>query len=193
MAALVTARWGPSQHNLSTEVPLSYHLQGCFRLTACHRRSFHSPQQMLSTRLTYLQKVELEERSTSQCLLGPSHPCYQIRCPSLATLAGPNPTGPAGTLPKQSTPHHHRAAKNHPLEALRIEAGVPNTATKAQRQAAVAYEKAHCLPTNYHRKTLLEEPCRHRLTRPSWRSTAKGLMDKFPDAISSKDALQTLL
>ncbi len=33
---------------------------------------------------------------------------------NLATLAGPNPTGPAGTLPKQSSPNHHRTAQIHP-------------------------------------------------------------------------------
>ncbi len=32
----------------------------------------------------------------------------------------------------------------------------------------------------------------HRLKRPSWRSTAKGLMNKFPDAISSRDGQLTI-
>ncbi len=57
----------------------------------------------------------------------------------------------------------------------------------------MAYEKAHRLPTNHPRRTRLEEPCRQRLKRPSWRSTAKGLTNRFPDALSSRDALQTLL
>ncbi len=61
------------------------------------------------------------------------------------------------------------------LEALRIEAGVPSIATQAQQQAAVSYEKTHRLPANHPCRTLLEEPCRHRLKRPSWRSTAKAL------------------
>ncbi len=64
---------------------------------------------------------------------------------------------------------------------------------QVQQQAAVAYKKAHRLPTNHPRRTLLEEPCRHRLKRPSWRSTAKTLTNRFPDALSSRDALQILL
>ncbi len=64
--------------------------------------------------------------------------------------------------------------KTTPLEALRIEAGVPSIATQAQQQAAVA----HRLPTNHPRRTLLDEPCRHRLKRPSWRSTAKALTSR---------------
>ncbi len=83
--------------------------------------------------------------------------------------------------------------KATPLEALRIEAGVPSIAKQAQHQAAVAYEKAHRLPTNNPRRTLLDEPCRHRLKRPSWRTTAKALTSRLPEAFSSRNALQTLL
>ncbi len=57
----------------------------------------------------------------------------------------------------------------------------------------MAYEKAHRLPTNHPRRTLLQEPCRHRLKRPSWRSMAKTLTSRLPDALSSRDAPQTLL
>ncbi len=78
------------------------------------------------------------------------------------------------------------------LEALRIEAGVPSIASQAQHQAAVAYEKAHRLPMNHPRRTVLEEPRRHRLKRPSWRSTIKALTTRFPCALSSRDALKTL-
>ncbi len=74
-----------------------------------------------------------------------------------------------------------------------MEAGVPSIAAQAQQQAAVAYEKAHRLPTNDPRRTLLEKPCRHRFRWPSWRSAAKALMNRLPDAIFSRDALQTLL
>ncbi len=83
--------------------------------------------------------------------------------------------------------------KTTPLEALRIEAGVPSIATQVQQQAPVPNEKAHRLPTNHPRRTLLEEPCRHRQKRPSWRSTAKALTSRLPEALSSRDALQTLL
>ncbi len=38
----------------------------------------------------------------------------QLRCPSLAILAGPNPAGPVGVLLRQSTPIDHRAAQNTP-------------------------------------------------------------------------------
>ncbi len=72
--------------------------------------------------------------------------------------------------------------KTTPLEALRIEVGVLRIATQAKQQAAVAYEKAHRLPMNHSRRTLLEEPCRNRLKRPSKRSTAKALTNGFPDA-----------
>ncbi len=92
-------------------------------------------------------------------------------------------------MPKQGSPHHHRTAQNYPLEALRIEAGVPSIAT----QAAVAYGNAHRLPTNHPCRTLFEEPCCNRLKRPSWRSTTKALTSKYPDTLSSRDALQTLL
>ncbi len=114
-------------------------------------------------------KLGLEEKSTPQGLSGPSSHCYQLRCSSLATLAGPNPIGPARTLPKQSSPHHHRTAQTTPLDAFRIDTGVPSIATQAQQQTVVAYEKAHRLPTNHPHRTLLEEPCRRRLKRPSWR------------------------
>ncbi len=77
--------------------------------------------------------------------------------------------------------------KTTPLEALRIEAGVQNIATHAEQHAAVAYEKAHRLPTNHPRRTLLEEPCRHRLKRPSCRSTANALVNRLLDALSSRD------
>ncbi len=113
MAAIGTARWDYPQHNLSTEVPRSYHRQGPFLRTACRRSGLQSLYPMSSTRLTDLQKVGLEERPTPQGLSGPSSQCSQLRCPSLATLAGPNPTGPTGTLPKQSSPNHHRTAQNH--------------------------------------------------------------------------------
>ncbi len=56
--------------------------------------------------------------------------------------------------------------KTTPLKALRIEAGVPSIPTQAQQKkqkAAVAYEEVHCFPTNHPGRTLLEEPCRHRL------------------------------
>ncbi len=100
---------------------------------------------MSSTRLTYLQKVGLEERSTPQGLSGPPSQCYQLRFPSLATMAGPNTTGPAGTLQNRALRITTGKLKTTPLEALRIEAGVPSIATQAEQQAAVAYEKAHRL------------------------------------------------
>ncbi len=66
-----------------------------------------------------------------------------------------------------------------PLEAFRMEAGAPSIAAHAQLQAVVAYNKAHRLPTNQSRTTLLEEPCRHRIKRPSWRSADKALMNRL--------------
>ncbi len=145
---------------------------------------------MSSIRLTYLQKVGLEERLTHQGLLGPSLQRYQLRCPSLATLAGPNPTGLAGTLPKHSTKHYHRTAQNHPslgpqngCGSLEHRNASPTTNRCGLRQG----------PSSPNQSTLLEEPCRHRLKQPSWRSTAKAQMNRFPDAISSTDALQALL
>ncbi len=57
--------------------------------------------------------------------------------------------------------------KTTPLEALRIEAGVPSIATQAHQQVSVPYEKAHRHPPNHPRIALLKEPCRHRLKRPS--------------------------
>ncbi len=107
MATLVTATWVPSHRNLTIEAPRSYHRQGPFLRTACHCCGFQSPQQMWSTRLTFPQKVRLEERPTPQGL--PQR--NQLRCSCLATLNGPSPTEPAGTLPKQSTPHYHRTAQ----------------------------------------------------------------------------------
>ncbi len=49
-----------------------------------------------------------------------------------------------------------------------MEAVAPIIEPQAQQQATVAYEKAH-----HPRRTLLEEPCRHWLKRPSWRSMAR--------------------
>ncbi len=60
-------------------------------------------------------------------LSGPSFQCYQLRCPSLATLAGPNPTAPAGTLPKQSYPHHHRHV-TPPFKATALRSAMYTTA-----------------------------------------------------------------
>ncbi len=174
MAALITAKWGPFQHNLSTEVPRSYHRQGPFLRTACRSSNFQSLHQMLSTRLTYLQKVGLGGRPTPQGLSGLSSQCFQ-RCENRALRII------IGQL------------KTTPLEALRMGAGIPNIATQAQQQAAVAFEKAHRLPPNHPRRTMLEEPCRHQLKRPNWRSTTKILTNRFPDAISSRDILKTLL
>ncbi len=54
-----------------------------------------------------------------------------------------------------------------PLEAFRMEAGVPSIALHAQQQAVMAYDKARRLPTNQPRRSLLEKPCRHRIKRPS--------------------------
>ncbi len=42
LAALVTARWGPSHHNLSIKVPCSHHREGPFFRTACRRSNFQS-------------------------------------------------------------------------------------------------------------------------------------------------------
>ncbi len=53
-------------------------------------------------------------------------------------------------------------------EALRIKVGVPSIAHKAKSKSP--YEKAHRLPTNDSRRTLLEEQSRKRLKRPSWSS-----------------------
>ncbi len=74
--------------------------------------------------------------------------------------------------------------------ALRIITGQLKT---TPLEVAVAYENTHRLPTNHPRRTPLEEPCRHRLKRPSWRSTAKALTNRLPDALSSRGALQALL
>ncbi len=74
-----------------------------------------------------------------------------------------------------------------------MEAGVLSIAAKAQQQAAVAYENAPYLPTNHPCRTLLEEPCSHRLKRPSWRSAAKVLMNRVLETIFSKNVRQTLL
>ncbi len=46
---------------------------------------------------------------------------------------------------------------------------------------------------NHPRRTLLEEPCRHRFRQPSWCSTATAQANRFSDALYSKDALQTLI
>ncbi len=81
--------------------------------------------------------------------------------------------------------------KTTPLEALWIETGVPSIATPAQQQAAMPYEKVHRLPTNHPHITLLEEPCRHHFKRPSWRSAAKALTCRLPDALFSRNAFQT--
>ncbi len=54
-----------------------------------------------------------------------------------------------------------------PVEAFRMEAGVPGIALQGQQQADVAYKKAHRLPMNHPRRTVLEEPCRHRPKRRS--------------------------
>ncbi len=78
----------------------------------------------------------------------------------LAILAGPNPTGPDGMLPRQSTPDYHRQLKTPLLEALRFEMGVTNIRAQTKKRAAMAYERAHSVPKNNPRKTLLEEPCR---------------------------------
>ncbi len=125
---------------------------------------------MSNTRLTYLQKVELEKRPTPQGPSGPSPQCYQPRCLSLASLAGPNPTEPAGTLPNRARRIITRQLKTTPLGVLRMEARVPSILTRAQQQAAAAYEKARCLLPNHPHRTLIEVPCCHRLKRPSWLS-----------------------
>ncbi len=62
-----------------------------------------------------------------------------------------------------------------------MEVGVTGIAAQAQQQAAVAYKKAHRLPTNHPRGTLLEELCRHRLKRTCWCSAAKALMSRLTD------------
>ncbi len=67
-----------------------------------------------------------------------------------------------------------------------MKAGVTSITTQVHQQAIVVYEKAHRLPTNYPRRTLLEEPCRHRLKRPSWCTAAKALMNKLPDATTGE-------
>ncbi len=65
-----------------------------------------------------------------------------------------------------------------PLEAFRMEAGVPSIALHAQQQAAMAYDKAHRLPTNQAGRKLLDEPCRQRMKRPGWCSMAKALVNR---------------
>ncbi len=55
----------------------------------------------------------------------PSSQCYELRCPSRATLAGPNPTGPAGAVPKQGSHHHQRTAQNHPSRGPPDRGGSP--------------------------------------------------------------------
>ncbi len=65
--------------------------------------------------------------------------------------------------------------------------------TSIAQQAVMAYVKAHRLLTNHHRRALLEEPSRHRLKRPGWRSAAKALTStQLLDANSLRDTLQLL-
>ncbi len=63
-----------------------------------------------------------------------------------------------------------------PMEMLRREAGVCSMTTLMRRQTAIAYGKAARLTTEHPRHRLLNSPVRHRLVRPSWRSTAQSLI-----------------
>ncbi len=74
-----------------------------------------------------------------------------------------------------------------------MKAGVTSITTQVQQQATVVYQKARHLPTNHPHRTLLEKPCHPKLKRPNWRSVAKALVCRPPDAISSRAALPTVL
>ncbi len=67
-----------------------------------------------------------------------------------------------------------------------MEAEVPSIAAQAQQQAVMVYKKVHRLPARHPRRKMLEEPCRHRIERPGWRSAAKAIMNRLLDATSSR-------
>ncbi len=64
--------------------------------------------------------------------------CYELRCSRLATLAGPTRLDQLERYQNRAPYSITGQLKTTPLEALRIEAGVPSITTQAQEQAAVA-------------------------------------------------------
>ena len=69
-----------------------------------------------------------------------------------------------------------------PIEAIRKEANCPSYTTISRRLTTLAYEKSLRLPISRERHSIAARNVRHRLTRPSWRSTAAATVKNIvPD------------
>ncbi|XP_063727503.1 uncharacterized protein LOC134855054 [Symsagittifera roscoffensis] len=76
-----------------------------------------------------------------------------------------------------------------PVEALRIEAGLPSYETTSRQLIATSSEKAFRRPPNHPRRLALEGEQRHRLCRDSWRENSKKLEASLPEGLTPREPL----
>ena len=76
-----------------------------------------------------------------------------------------------------------------PVEALRIEAGLPSYETTSRQLIATSREKAFRRPPNHPRRLALEGEQRHRLCRDSWRENSKKLEASLPEGLTPRETL----
>ena len=79
-----------------------------------------------------------------------------------------------------------------PVEALRIEAGLPSYETISRQLIATSREKAFRCPPNHPRCLALEGEPRHRLCRDSWRESSKRLEASLPEGLTPREPLAGL-
>ena len=76
--------------------------------------------------------------------------------------------------------------RSTPVEALRLEAGVPSYATTSRRLILTSYEKAARLPRGHPRRELYNNPVPKRNKRNSWRSTGMKLASLLPESTNDR-------
>ena len=77
-----------------------------------------------------------------------------------------------------------------PVEALRLECGLPGLDTEIKRLVALSAEKAVRLPADHPRSLAYHAPGRSRLKRDDWRKVAKDLQNRLPAELQPRVDLQ---
>ena len=73
-----------------------------------------------------------------------------------------------------------------PVEALRLECGLPDFKTSLDRMVVKAAEKANRLDEEHPRRLALEGPTNHTRKQPNWRAQAQKLSENLPRNIAHR-------
>ena len=77
-------------------------------------------------------------------------------------------------------------AKSSPLDAIRLESGIPSYETTSNRHCLIAREKALRCPPDHPLRIAAESDTPRRLVRNNWRAKSASLVSQLPEAANNR-------